>query len=386
MLFSGIIAMSLTFTPTTLANELSHSTAQRVQRAHTHSLDGELKEAIELLESVSTKREYDKAFVARMLGVFYWQNDQVEAAIGQLKYAVESGSLEQEQSVDTTKMLADLYLSNVQYEQALHYYQRLVELGHADEMTYLRITQSYYQLAKWPDVLTAIKQYQKLEPTLDVAMLSMRLGAEFQLKQWSRASSTLGLLIELEPDNARWWQQLVSIEIRRERSNSALNVLTLSKLQGIPLSQQEVRMLSQLYSNQGIPKKSAETLALLDDAKSDRELIVRQAQLWQQSKQWETAIQYWKMAADFDTKYHWKVAQLYLSQREYEPALAALDRIPEKQLSALMRSAKVQAAYRTQQLKLALQYAEQARDFESTAESEHWVVYLSKQLETTNSL
>ncbi|MEZ8823714.1 tetratricopeptide repeat protein [Vibrio amylolyticus] len=385
VLFAALTVMPIVNAPAA-ANELSHSTAQRVQSAHAHSLEGELTQAIELLESISTSRDYDKAFVARMLGVFYWQNDQIEAAIAQLRFAVESGNLEEEQTVDTTKMLADLYLSNVQFEEALGFYLRLVDSGHANEMTWLRITQSYYQLAKWPDVLNSVKQYQKLEPTLDVAMLSMRLGAEFQLKKWSSASNTLGLLIELEPDNARWWQQLVSIEIRRERSNSALNVLTLSRLQGIPLSQHEVRLLAQLYATQGIPLKSAQTLALLDDAKTDMNTIVRQAQLWQQAKQWKTAVEYWQLAATRNAKYHWNVAQLFLSQRDYDSALIALEQIPEKQLSSIMMFAKVQSAYRTQQLKLALTYAKRARTFESTAESEHWVAYLSKQVELSKQL
>ncbi|MGF1694329.1 hypothetical protein L4C54_01500 [Vibrio lamellibrachiae] len=385
LLVSSIIALaSLIPIQSALANELSQSTAQRVQRAHTQSLDGELIKAIELLESVSTSRAYDKAFVARMLGVFYWQNEQIEAAIDQLKYAVDSGLLADEQSVDTIRMLADLYLSNVQYKEALSYYLRLVEEGHGNALVWLRVTQTNYQLARWPDVLESVKQYQTFEPTLDVAMLSLRLGGEFQLKKWPDAAKTLGQLIEFEPDNARWWQQLVSIEIRRERSNQALNVLTLAKLQGIPLSQQEIRMLAQLYGNQGIPSKSAQTLSLLDEAKTDLDMIVRQAQLWQQSKQWDTAIEYWQLAAKKDRKYHWQASQLYLSQRDYQHALEELNKIPESKLTSSMLFAKVQSAYRTQQLNLALQYAKQANKVEETSESERWITYLNKQLESND--
>ncbi|MCV5374182.1 hypothetical protein OFD18_38985, partial [Escherichia coli] len=70
-----------------------------------------LKEAISTLESLDLSRGYDQAFVARMLGIFYWQNEQVKPAIKQLDFAVSSGLLQDEQAWQTRKMLADILLN-----------------------------------------------------------------------------------------------------------------------------------------------------------------------------------------------------------------------------------------------------------------------------------
>ncbi|MBE3830805.1 hypothetical protein HJ015_23885, partial [Vibrio parahaemolyticus] len=82
----------------------------RVQRAHSLAQEEKFKEAISTLESLDLSRGYDQAFVARMLGIFYWQNEQVKPAIKQLDFAVSSGLLQDEQAWQTRKMLADILL------------------------------------------------------------------------------------------------------------------------------------------------------------------------------------------------------------------------------------------------------------------------------------
>ncbi len=49
---------------------LSKYTANKVQRAQSLQQQEKLNEAIEVLSGVNTSKAYDRAFVARMLGVF----------------------------------------------------------------------------------------------------------------------------------------------------------------------------------------------------------------------------------------------------------------------------------------------------------------------------
>ncbi|MDF5586333.1 hypothetical protein P3719_26130, partial [Vibrio parahaemolyticus] len=107
----------------TIASELSQYTAARVQRAHNLAQEEKLKEAISSLEAMELSRGYDQAYVARMLGIFYWQNEQTQAAIKQLELAVNSGLLQDEQAWQTRKMLADILLNEQRFSKALpHYY------------------------------------------------------------------------------------------------------------------------------------------------------------------------------------------------------------------------------------------------------------------------
>ena len=92
---------------TSFAQELSQYTATRVQKAHELAQEEQVKQAITMLREIDTSREYDQAFVARMLGVFYWQDGKPKQAIKQLEKAVTSGLLQDEQGWITERMLAD---------------------------------------------------------------------------------------------------------------------------------------------------------------------------------------------------------------------------------------------------------------------------------------
>ncbi|NCO46982.1 MAG: hypothetical protein GW890_11625, partial [Vibrio sp.] len=176
-----LIGLSLVIGSLSLnASELSATTVLKVQKAQQFALEENLTQAIEVMSSVETSRLYDKAFVARMLGVFYWQSAQPKAAIKQIKYAVESGELQDEQAWTTERMLADLYVNEQQFEKALpHYYQLLKSVPPSQKVDdlWLRIAQTHYQIAQWEKVLHALDKYQTVTPLNTKNPLSLKLGA-----------------------------------------------------------------------------------------------------------------------------------------------------------------------------------------------------------------
>ncbi|HAS4923253.1 TPA: hypothetical protein I7C59_003734, partial [Vibrio cholerae] len=112
---------------TTYAAELTPYTASKVVKANQLAQENKVKEAIQILKQAELSRSYDRAYVARMLGVFYWQNEQIPAAIASLKLAVESNELQDDQAWTTRKMLADLLISQQEYRSALKHYYTLAQ-------------------------------------------------------------------------------------------------------------------------------------------------------------------------------------------------------------------------------------------------------------------
>ena len=111
--------------------ELSQYIAIKAQKAYQLSQEEKTDEAIRLLKTIDTSRLYDQAYVSRMLGIFYWQEEQVSYAILHLKAAVDSKQLLPDIAWSTEKMLADLYLSSGQFNQALSRYYSLVKTSEA---------------------------------------------------------------------------------------------------------------------------------------------------------------------------------------------------------------------------------------------------------------
>ncbi|MUK28935.1 hypothetical protein GNP44_02330 [Aliivibrio fischeri] len=360
--------------------ELSKYTANKVQRAQSLQQQEKLNEAIEVLDGVNTSKAYDKAFVARMLGVFYWENNQKSLAIKNLDYAVSSGELKDTQAWVTERMLADLLLMDQQYKKALPHYYQLVKSIPKNEKgneLWLRIAQIHYQLSEFSSTLKAIQRYESYRQPDSLTPLSLKFGSQVQLKQWKSVIPTLERLIVLEPEKLTWWRQLATAHLQLYQTKQALSVLVLADRKGFPLPEQDIMLLAQLYAKQGIPEQAAITLKRLSKANTDVDLLVEQAVYWQQAKEWQQSILYWGKAAKVSSRYYWQEAQLLLQQKEYQLALASLAKVkdPKKKQAVLLAQAK--AYYKLNRIEESLIKAKKANDITSTNETKGWVNYLS---------
>ncbi|MEJ2766142.1 hypothetical protein VV869_19510 [Photobacterium sp. MCCC 1A19761] len=376
-----VLLLALACTTATTHAELTQFTANKVQRAHNLQQEDKLGEAIELLAGLDPAKAYDKAFVKRMLGVFYWQQGSIKPAIKHLAYAVDTGLLQDQQAWTTQRMLADILLTDAQYKRALpHYYQLAKNIPEQQEpaQLWLRIAQSHYQLSEWQQVLKAVKAYQGYAPQPEVPILSMKLGAQLQLEQWKSALPTLQSLIALQPDHLSWWQQMAGIQLRLGRSKHALETLALAKRQGVALTQQNLTTLAQLYAQQGIPERAAKIYAQLEGAQDDPELMSMQAMYWQQAKEWDKAISSWEVAARLDNRHRWALAQLLLQEGQFDRALAELNRVKQKASQADVELARVRAYYKLKDFDQAIIHAKQANNIQPTATSKSWIKYLNQ--------
>ncbi|EJG1712026.1 tetratricopeptide repeat protein [Vibrio parahaemolyticus] len=362
-----------------IAQELSQYTASRVQRAHSLAQEEKFKEAISTLESLDLSRGYDQAFVARMLGIFYWQNEQVKPAIKQLDFAVSSGLLQDEQAWQTRKMLADILLNEQQFAKVLpHYYElsKAVPKNQKAHEVWLRIAQSHYQLSQWNKVLSAMGRYEKFGQPDELGPLSIKLSSELELKKWQPAIVTIKRLIAIEPERVEWWRQLVALHLRVDDSKRALDAMALAKLQGVALSQDDFKLLAQLYAKRGIPERAALIMEQLEDLNVDSQLKAQQATYWQMAKEWDKSIDSWRVAAKLDSKYYWNYSQLLVQQGHYQQALAALDKV--KGRNADVALIKTRAYYKLNRLDDALANAKRANEIKPSNQAKSWVKYLTQ--------
>ncbi|MCL9781275.1 hypothetical protein M9194_07515 [Vibrio sp. S4M6] len=377
----SLIILLLSFSQLVYANgdRLSQYTTNIVQRANHLAKDKKYDQAIKLLNGADLTRQYDKAYVDRMLGVFYWQSNQIKLAIKSLELAVNSKVLEDSQAWKTQKMLADLLLSNHQYAKSLSYYNELSKSAPKGEDAaelWLRIAQANYQLAHWQKVLSAIQSYESLHPKKEVSPLSIKLGAQVELKSWRAAEKTAKSLVSLQPNSITWWRQLTAIQLRQNKQKQALNTLALAKLQGVKLSDKDIHLLAQLYASVGIPLRAAQTMGEISDLDSQQDLIIQQASYWQLAKEWDHAVDMWLLAAKQQPKYRWNAIQILLQQGKDKQALVELDKVTKKSQQAKVALVKAQAYYRLKNLNKALSQAKYSEKLKPSEEAKSWVSYL----------
>ena len=296
-----------------------------------------------------------------------------------MEYAVESGLLRDEQAWISQRMLADLYLNDQQFAKALKHYYQLVksvpETQKAQDL-WLRIAQSHYQLEQWDKVVPAVDKYLKVEKKEILQPLSLKLGAQLELKHWSAAIPTLELLISIQPEKLSWWRQLVGLQMKVGKDKEALDTLALAKINGLPLSQSDRRMLAQMYAKRGIPERAAIEISELDGAQTDVQLLSEQATYWQLAKEWDKSLSIWKLAAEKDAKYNWSVAQLMVQQGYYKDSLSVLDKVKGREADVAL--AKTRALYKLNLLEKALVQAKRANNIEPSSQAKSWIKYLSQ--------
>ena len=359
--------------------ELSQYSAIKAQKAYQLSQDGKTGEAIRLLKNIETSRTYDKAYISRMLGIFYWQEGQVSDAILYLKVAVHSKQLSTDIMWSTEKMLADLYLNSGQYEQALSHYYSLVKVSVAkrgSDDIWLRISQSHYQLGQWGSVISSVNKYFKTSPKDKVQPLSLKLGAQLELKRWHEAIPTLKSLLEIKPEKSSWWRQLASLQVQLGKDRDAVDTLSLAKINQVELSQRDLRMLAQLYAQVGLPEKAALEISQLDNASTDVQLLFEQAVYWQRAKEWAKAITVWSSASRYKPKYRWNLIELLIQQQYYREVLSVTKEIKEKpERVAIIRA---EAFYKLGEIDNALREAKKADRIEPSKISRRWIKFLSE--------
>ncbi|WP_406611170.1 hypothetical protein [Agarivorans sp. JK6] len=368
------------------AQELSRNTAERVQRVFQLQQDGELAKAISQLEQLKPSAKYDQAYIARMLGIYYWQDEQVALTKAKLAEAVNLQAFPPQQAWETRNMLAEILLSEQQIDEALSHFEILLTQVQQPELELnispsqklnLRANLAYanYQQQNWQAVLDHLAALEQLQ-ALDKNNLSMRFIAQVQLKQLKAAIVTNQALLVLEPETLRWWQQLSALYSQTQQHQKALATLVSAERSGLALGESLLRHKAQLYAYLRVPEKAALSYAQLADADSDAALLLRQAQLWQQAREWQKSAKYWQLLAEYKPEYNLQYAQVLLLSNQYTQAIEALKLADPQEQQAKSQLLLAEIYLETKDYSLAYAAAQRAHILEQSSQSERWLNYL----------
>ena len=388
----GLIISFLLVIGQAQAKTLSSYHAKKIQYASQLQQEGKLAEAIDVLAPLTPTAKFDQAYIARVLGVFYWQNEQEKKAIAELAQSVSLAALDKKSQWQTEKMLADIYYSDYQFSQAITHYQHLLiteyptksdkqraELTTNKNEVYLRLANAYYQKQSWKNCLTHIRQFVPKNRVEKIQKYKIQLVSELQLTYWSSAEKTAQVLIQLEPNKKIWWHQLIAAQLQQQKSDKALVSYSLAKQQGIQFEAQDYKTLSQLYSQNKLPERAAQMMEEMfihfPSTKSESELV-RQATYWQMAKEWEKAENVWRQAAEKDAKHYWSLVKLQSQQKEYKQALVSTEKAKPFISVSEYGLMKIRLYYKLSRYNEALAQAKRLNEMYPSNEAQDWITYL----------
>ncbi|MGO2406054.1 MAG: tetratricopeptide repeat protein [Vibrio litoralis] len=372
-------------------------TGKKLTQASELAQNDHLDKAIRVLTSYDPKADYDKAFVNRVLAIYYWQAEQPKSSISALRTSVGLKVLEPKVQWQANRMLGDILYSEQDFANAAKEYRNTLAVKYtpssADKTqfkkdtneVYFRLAAAYYQQQQWAQVRRSIVKYQAPDAQKHLQALRMQVIAELRLKQWGNAEGTLSNLIRLEPNNKAWWQQQISTQLQQHKNQSALETYSLAKKQNLEFTANDYKSLSQLYAQNKIPERGARILQEMFNAYPKSKTIDNQktqAYYYQMAREWPQAINSWEALAKRDAQYYWPLTQLYIQQKEYNKANQVIDRAQPYAKKADFGLAKIQLLYRLDKYNDALAEAKRLNEVLPSASAQTWIVFLNNKLQS----
>ena len=290
--------------------------------------------ALVILKDINSKKDYDKAYVARFIAVMYaTKGDNEKEAISYLKKAVEPDILNEGDHGDALKLLGDLQMQTKDYKGALGNFHAWMKFtGKDDGNTWVKIAQAHYEL----------KQLDKMIVPADKAIAAfgdkpnknpyvLKLTSYYERKQYKEAIKVLETVILIFPENKTWWTQLPMFYLLVEDHPKAVQTLDLAYKQGFLDKESQIKTLANLYSSAETPYKAARLLEKHMTSglvKRDDKNLSTLANAWHAAQHVGIAAKYYGELAKMtgEAKHYRKQGILLKQDEQFSKAIVALNK------------------------------------------------------------
>ncbi len=365
---------------------ISESYGRKVQRAFEEYSNDNIQGAVEILEEMEPKKEFDKAYIARFLGNMYaLQEGRADKAIEALKAAVAPDLLSAREHADSLRLLADLEMQSKRYKDALKSYDAwLAFTGEEDVNVYLRQAQAYYELAQYADMIPPADKAIAAAPKPDKNAYILKLSSYYERKDFKNSVKVLEQLVEIFPDDTRWWSQLGMFYMLIDDYGKALATMDLAYKQGYLSKANEIKALAQLYANNGVPFKSAqlqEKYLKEGVLERDKRTLETLANTYHSAKELDKAAYFYEEAAKLEVNpdIYRKIGNLRLQNEQYKLAAEAFEKALELGVDRQGRvyMSLAEAYLYLEDYRGAYRSVEKAKGFSSTERTaKSWSVYI----------
>ena len=292
-----------------------------------------IDEALEILYEIDTSNKFDRAFTDRFIGnLLATQNGKAEQSIEYLKRAVAPNKLNDSEQVGTIKLIADLSLQEEKYDSAIKSYQQWLDLTCKEDFdVYFRMANAYYQTQRYAEIIAPINKAIALADKPNKTAYALKMTSYYNRKMYKETIEVQEETVRIFPGDKAQWSQLGFFYMLVEDHKKALSTFEIAYSKGFLTKSAEIKALSQLYSMNNIPIKSA--LILEKHVKSglvkkDERMLTSIASSFQQAREFSEAADYYGQSALMasDPDLYQKQGMVYYAMEKYSDAIIALQK------------------------------------------------------------
>ncbi|MBL4856459.1 MAG: tetratricopeptide repeat protein [Idiomarina sp.] len=307
----------------------------QLARAQEQADNGNLAEGISILGEVAEKADsmnsYERAMMWNFYGFMYYEQGNTKEAINYFEKVVKESPIPESLEKSTLFSLAQLALSDGQFQRAIGFLDQWEGLAEEDEMgkAWVLKAQAYYQADKHREALPlidkAIASVDAKNKIPDENWLILKRALHYELEQPEQVAKVMERLVT-SYSKPEYWVQLAGVYAQLEQDAKQLAVLEAAHQQGFIETGSEWRQLAQAYYFNELPYKAAETMQeAMSKGKVDASVdnLKFVAQAYTQAKENEKAISAYMKASEKveHGNFAAQIAQLYLALDNNEKAV-----------------------------------------------------------------
>jgi len=211
----------------------------------------------------ASRDRYLQAVVNQALAQVEWSRENFDSALRYFEKAVELDILPDQTHFSLMYQIAQLYFMKDRYDEALDkldlWFCRVPE-EKITSAAYVLQASIFARKLDYPGTLKAIGKAIAMDDDPQESWYLLKLAAHYELEQYPQSAETLEVMISKWPDKKIYWMQLSQIYFKLKQDEKALAVLALAYRQNLLDHKTDITYLSSLYSNLDVPFKSAEVL------------------------------------------------------------------------------------------------------------------------------
>lgn len=309
-----------------LAMEVSSQFSRQLEPVMKLYQSGQWQQAQGKAAGLKPGTDVERAWLAQLQASLAANLQQTAQASRYVEQALTYKEWPEQQQLELLRLRGDIQAQQSNWSGAIASYKAALAIK-ADDALRLRLAGLYYHNKQYGEAVSQSEQLLRKSWQKQAAII--RLSALTAQQRYGVAADQAAELIRHEPQESKWWQQAVSLNLSAKRGDQALALLQTTIDKKLMDDAAARNQLIRLYAWQGLPYRGArllEAAMVKGQMKQSAENQQLLAQLWEGAREWPKAVDSWQLLAKQHArpKAAMRAAELLLQQGKLDAAMAQL--------------------------------------------------------------
>lgn len=200
----------------------------------------------------SSSNAYAKAMAQMGLAQIKYRNKDTKGAIALQKQAIDSNALDNNSYFQGLEVLAQLYLNDDDYSNALTALNTWSKESGAQSAEIEALKgNAYYRLQKYPEAIAAIQKAESLSAKPEPNWVQIEMASYSAMGKYDQAAKLAEAALAKDPNNSMLLHNVVAIYVNANQDDKALAVLERARANGLIKNEADYMNMAKMYVNLG---------------------------------------------------------------------------------------------------------------------------------------